>query len=145
MDILAWLLLLLPLLSAAAIQLGVKQDPSASARLSVASVVATFLISFILLGSETIRSHFDWITAGSFNIQVGLLLDDLAKGMMIVVTGVGMLVHIFSLGYMKDDTAKARYFGGLSIFMFSMTGIVLANNFIMMFIYLAQILGISRD
>mgnify|MGYP007026202788 CR=1 FL=1 len=68
MDILAWLLLLLPLLSAAAIQLGVKQDPSASARLSVASVVATFLISFILLGSETIRSHFDWITAGS---QIG--------------------------------------------------------------------------
>ena len=135
MDILAWLLLLLPLLSAAAIQLGVKQDPSASARLSVASVVATFLISFILLGSETIRSHFDWITAGSFNIQVGLLLDDLAKGMMIVVTGVGMLVHIFSLGYMKDDAAKARYFGGLSIFMFSMTGIVLANNFIMMFIF----------
>ncbi len=135
MEILAWLLLLLPLLSAAAIQLGVKQDPSASARLSVASVVATFLISFILLGSETIRSHFDWITAGSFNIQVGLLLDDLAKGMMIVVTGVGMLVHIFSLGYMKDDEAKARYFGGLSIFMFSMTGIVLADNFIMMFIF----------
>jgi NADH-quinone oxidoreductase subunit L len=46
-----------------------------------------------------------------------------------------MLVHIFSLGYMKDDEAKPRYFAGLSLFMFSMTGIVLANNFIMMFIF----------
>ena len=62
--------------------------------------------------------------------------------MMIVVTGIGALVHIFSLAYMKDDEAKARYFSGLSLFMFSMTGIVLANNFIMTFIFW-ELVGLS--
>ena len=68
-------------------------------------------------------------------IDIALQIDTLSKGMMVVVTGVGMCVHIFSLGYMKDDDAKARYFCGLSFFMFSMTGIVLANNFAMMFFF----------
>ncbi len=62
--------------------------------------------------------------------------------MMIVVTGIGLLVHVFSLAYMKDDEAKARYFTGLSLFMFSMTGIVLANNFIMTFIFW-ELVGLS--
>ena len=61
---------------------------------------------------------------------------------MFIVTFVGMLVHIYSLGYMKDDPARARYFGGLSLFMFSMTGIVLASNFIMMFIFW-ELVGLS--
>ena len=83
-------------------------------------MVATFLISLVLLGVERIpESAFTWATAGDFKIQIGVQIDTLSKGMMLVVTGVGMLVHIFSLGYMKDDEAKARYFGGLSIFMFS--------------------------
>ena len=55
--------------------------------------------------------------------------------MLLVVTGVGLLVHIFSIGYMAHDKAKARFFGGLSIFMFSMTGIVLATNLIEMFFF----------
>ncbi len=59
-----------------------------------------------------------------------------------MVTGVGFLVHLFSLAYMKDDSAKARYFCGLSLFMFSMTGIVLASNFIMMFIFW-ELVGLS--
>ncbi|MEO1836616.1 MAG: proton-conducting transporter membrane subunit, partial [Akkermansiaceae bacterium] len=135
MEYLAWLLLLLPLLCAAAIQFGVKDSPAAAANLSVASVVGTFLIAVLLVFNSDFSSSFTWATAGTFTIQIGILGDQLAKGMMVVVTGVGMLVHIFSLGYMKDDEAKARYFGGLSIFMFSMTGIVLADNFIMMFIF----------
>jgi NADH-quinone oxidoreductase subunit L len=55
--------------------------------------------------------------------------------MMLIVTSIGFLVHLFSLAYMKDDSGKSRYFAGLSIFMFSMTGIVVANNFVMMFIF----------
>ena len=55
--------------------------------------------------------------------------------MLCVVGVVGLCVHVFSLGYMRDDSAKSRYFGGLSIFMFSMTGIVLADNLFMMFIF----------
>ena len=61
---------------------------------------------------------------------------------MIIVTFIGFLVHLFSLGYMKDDEGKARYFGGLALFMFSMTGIVLATNFVMMFIFW-ELVGVS--
>ena len=63
-----------------------------------------------------------FITIG-LSVFIGIKLDQLSTGMMMVVTGVGLLVHIFSLAYMKDDEGKARYFGGLSLFMFSMTGI----------------------
>ena len=55
--------------------------------------------------------------------------------MLVLVTGVGALIHIYSFGYMRDDEGKSRYFAGLSLFMFSMLGIVLANNFVMMFIF----------
>ena len=55
--------------------------------------------------------------------------------MLFVVAFVGFWIHVFSLGYMNDDESKARYFGGLSIFMFSMLGIVFADNLFMIFIF----------
>ncbi|MDB4762060.1 NADH-quinone oxidoreductase subunit L, partial [bacterium] len=79
---------------------------------------------------------------GFDGIEVGYELNRLSRGMMLVVTGVGFLVHVFSLAYMKDDSALARYFCGLSLFMFSMTGIVLATNFIMMFMFW-ELVGLS--
>jgi NADH-quinone oxidoreductase subunit L len=66
---------------------------------------------------------------------MGIKFDDLAALMLMIVGVVGLCVHVFSLGYMRDDGARARYFGGLSIFMFSMIGIVLADNLFMMFIF----------
>lgn len=143
MDVIAWLLLGLPLLTAASIHLGLKRMQSISALVSTASAGITLVLAIILLLNETaISPAFKWITVGSFNIEIGLELDKLAKGMMLVVTGVGFLVHLFSMAYMKDDEAKARYFCGLSLFMFSMTGIVLASNFIMMFIFW-ELVGLS--
>ena len=62
--------------------------------------------------------------------------------MLVLVTGIGALIHIYSLGYMRDDDGKARYFAELSLFMFSMLGIVLANNFVMMFIFW-ELVGVS--
>ena len=62
--------------------------------------------------------------------------------MILVVTLIGFLVHLFSLGYMKEDAGKARYFSGLSLFMFSMTGIVFADNLAMMFIFW-ELVGVS--
>jgi NADH-quinone oxidoreductase subunit L len=136
MPTLPWLLLLLPLASAAVIQLWLKKNPALSAYVSVASVLATFVITLVLLGAGSISPEpLHWATIGNWSIDIALQIDSLSKGMMLVVTGVGMCVHIYSLGYMKDDDAKARYFCGLSFFMFSMTGIVLANNFAMMFIF----------
>jgi len=108
-----WLLFILPLASAAIIQLGLKRNAMASASLSTISVVATFLIALTLLNSNQADS-IPWISAGSsLSIGIGYQFDQLASGMMIVVTGIGLLVHIFSLGYMKDDESKARYFSGL--------------------------------
>ena len=62
--------------------------------------------------------------------------------MLLMVTGVGALIHIYSFGYMHDDAGKSRYFAALSLFMFSMLGIVLANNFVMMFIFW-ELVGVS--
>lgn len=137
-----WLLLILPIISAVIIQLGLKRSATASALLSTLSVIATFIVSFSILGSDASVAALDWINISGLNLEIGLELDQLSKGMMIVVTGIGVLVHVFSLGYMKDDDAKARYFGCLSLFMFSMTGIVLASNFIMMFIFW-ELVGLS--
>ena len=137
---LAWLLLFLPLAVAAVNQL-VLQKTGLAPLISVASALTTFVIAVLLLGKNE-TSHFAWATLGDFSINIGIKLDQLSTGMMIVVTGVGLLVHIFSLAYMKDDDAKARYFTGLSLFMFSMTGIVLADNFIMTFIFW-ELVGLS--
>jgi NADH-quinone oxidoreductase subunit L len=137
---LAWILLFLPLVVAAANQLVLKKTGLAPL-VSTASAVGTFILALALLG-KTGTSSFAWATTGDFSINVGIKLDQLSTGMMLVVTGVGMLVHIFSLAYMKDDSAKARYFTGLSLFMFSMTGIVLADNFIMTFIFW-ELVGLS--
>jgi NADH-quinone oxidoreductase subunit L len=138
----AWYLLLLPLVIAAVNHLLLSKQHTIAALVSTASAIATFGIAVSLLGSTASPEPYTWISVGDWNLEIGITLDKLSTGMMIVVTGVGMLVHIFSLAYMKDDSAKARYFTGLSLFMFSMTGIVLANNFIMTFIFW-ELVGLS--
>ena len=75
-------------------------------------------------------------------MPLGLTLDPVSRSMLFMVTGVGALIHIYSLGYMGADEGKSRYFAGLSLFMFSMLGIVLANNFVMMFIFW-ELVGVS--
>ncbi len=138
------LLLALPLVSAIVIHFLLKQKmASIAAVLGTVFTAATLGISLMLLGKDASTVPlFNWIQIGDFKIDIDLKLDQLSTGMMIVVTGIGLLVHVFSLGYMKDDEAKARYFGNLSLFMFSMTGIVLASNFIMMFIFW-ELVGLS--
>ncbi len=138
----AWYLLLLPLLVAAVNHLLFSKQHTIASLLSTASAVVTFAVAFSLLGNTSQPESYHWISVGKWHIDIGITLDELSTGMMIVVTGVGMLVHIFSLAYMKDDEAKARFFTGLSLFMFSMTGIVLANNFIMTFIFW-ELVGLS--
>src|SRR5437667_1337067 len=77
-----------------------------------------------------------WIDFGGvFNVRFGFVLDKLSKTTLVLVSGIGSLIHIYSLGYMRDDEGKSRYFAALSLFMFAMLGIVLANNFVMLFIF----------
>jgi len=75
-------------------------------------------------------------------IEIGAMNDSLAHMMLLVVTGVGLCIHFFAYGYMKDDPGLSRFFAKLSLFMFSMLGIVLANNLVMMFIFW-ELVGVS--
>lgn len=131
----AWMLLLLPLATAAINQFFLSRKGNLAALVSTMGCAIT-LICAILLQGQNAAFSFEWASiSDKFSLNIGVLLDNLSTRMMLVVTGIGFLVHIFSLGYMADDDAKARYFAGLSIFMFSMTGIVLSDNLAMTFIY----------
>jgi len=132
-----WLVLLAPLVSAALIALIAGRARRLSAAISVAAVVISFVGSCIIFSRSKIGApEIPWIEVpGIFHVPIGFVLDSLSKTMLVLVSGVGALIHIYSLGYMRDDPGKSRYFASLSLFMFSMLGIVLANNFVMMFIF----------
>jgi len=134
---LPWIALLLPLVSAFAIIIATRPLRTISALISVAAVLGSFVCAAVIFFEETSAAPwFLWIDLGpAFSIPLGLTLDPLSRSMLFMVTGVGALIHIYSLGYMGSDEGKSRYFAGLSLFMFSMLGIVLANNFVMMFIF----------
>ncbi len=135
---LPWLFLLLPLVVAAIDWVCLHKAPRAAATLSILSAAATFALCVAYLNGLCIGTpdSYTWMPlSNGAGLSLGLLIDQLSMNMMLVVTGIGLLVHIFSLGYMKGDTSNhSRYFAGLSIFMFSMTCIVLADNLAMTFI-----------
>jgi NADH-quinone oxidoreductase subunit L len=146
-ELFPWLILFLPLLSATLITLFTLRCKTTSSLISIGAVVAGFVLTvlFILANSfhpavtETSRN---WLSIGGLQIDFGLKLDALSMMMMLIVTGVGGLIHIYSYAYMDEDSGKARFFAFLSLFTFSMLGIVLANNFLMMFIFW-ELVGVS--
>lgn len=77
---------------------------------------------------------FSWIPAGSFNVNIAYLLDPLSAVMILVVTGVGFLIHVYSVGYMSHDPSPGRFFTYMNLFTFSMLTLVLADNFLFMFV-----------
>jgi NADH-quinone oxidoreductase subunit L len=137
MSALPWFILLLPLAAAVVIVLATKSWPGLSAFISVMAALAGFAMSCIVFNTPNIEApEFTWLDLKPvLYVPLGFVLDDLAKTMLLLVTGVGGVIHIYSLGYMREDSGKARYFAALSFFMFSMLGIVVANNFVMMFIF----------
>jgi NADH-quinone oxidoreductase subunit L len=148
---LAWIILFLPLLAAAAITLFTQRDGQLSAQLSITAVVLSFLVSggvFLIFKPAALDARaaaaapLPWLNLGELKIDLGLRLDSLSLLMLLVVTGVGAAIHIYSYGYLRDDRALGRYFASLSLFMFSMLGIVLADNLVMMFIFW-ELVGVS--
>jgi NADH-quinone oxidoreductase subunit L len=77
---------------------------------------------------------YNWVTSGSFSLNFGLLLDPLTETMLLVVTGVGLLIHIYSAGYMKDDPGFWRFFAFLNFFIFAMVMLVTADNFLFLLV-----------
>src|SRR5215469_10396839 len=137
-----WIILFSPFIAVAIIVLATEKSKRISSYISVAAVALSFVFSVLVFTGENGSASFTWIDLGSFQVKIGYVIDELTKLMLLVVSGVGLLIHIYSIGYMADDTGRSRYFAGLSLFMFSMLGIVLANNFIMMFIFW-ELVGVS--
>ena len=134
---LPWYVLLLPLGSAVAITFFTRRFKTLSSFISIAAVLGSFVCSsLIFIQSNISAPEFSWIEIGAvFNVPIGCVLDNLSRTMLVLVSGIGALIHIYSLGYMRDDAGKSRYFAALSLFMFAMLGIVLSNNFVMLFIF----------
>lgn len=130
--------LLAPLASAVLIAFFCRQRGKIASAISVATAAAIFIFSLRAIRGaegEVLNPSWDWLSFGEFNISMGFLFNGVSATMLTMVAFVGFLIHVFSLGYMSDDKARARFFGGLSIFMFSMLGIVLADNLIMIFVF----------
>jgi NADH-quinone oxidoreductase subunit L len=102
------------------------------AALAWAGYVAVTAISNGLMPYS--ESHATWIAAGTLSVPVGFYLDQLSLVMMLVVTGVGFLIHVYSVGYMAHEGGYYRFFSYLNLFMFFMLMLVLSNNYLLMFV-----------
>jgi NADH-quinone oxidoreductase subunit L len=146
LQVLPWLILFLPLAAAGLITLFTLRNQKLSAGLSIGAVVAGFVLSVLFLAvnplSPARELGLNWLSIGEFQVEFGLRLDPLSLLMMLVVTGVAGVIHIYSWGYMRGDGGLSRYFACLSLFTFSMLGIVLANNFLQLFIFW-ELVGVS--
>jgi NADH-quinone oxidoreductase subunit L len=139
-----WIIPLLPLAGAAINGLLGKRFPKALVNtIALGSTGASFAyalwvtVQFLGLSPDQIphiERYTIWLSAGAFSAQYGIYLDQLSLIMMLVVTGVGFVIHIFSVGYMEHEGGYYRYFAYLNIFMFFMLTLVLANNYLLMFV-----------
>jgi NADH-quinone oxidoreductase subunit L len=144
---LVWLILFAPLLAAGAILLFTRRLPRVSAALSIGAVVLGFVLALkvfvdVLQGRPVTPPSVTWLDLGVLQLTLAATVDRLSALMLLVVTGVGATIHIYSVGYMRGDSGFARFFACMSLFMFSMLGIVLAANFIQMFIFW-ELVGLS--
>jgi NADH-quinone oxidoreductase subunit L len=128
-----------PLLAAFVIGIFGKKLPKfMSYGLTVLAVTISLLISIYTV---YITSHgfifnqtlYQWLSSGSYTFEIGFLIDNLTALMMVVVTFVSLMVHIYTIGYMKDDPGFSRFFSYISLFTFSMLMLVMSNNFLQLF------------
>src|SRR6187399_2757073 len=146
MDFFSWLWIIpvSPLLGAIINGvLGRRFSKSVIGIIGAGSVALSFAISLgaflqmLRMAEESlpiVHNYFVWIQAGAFQANFGFLLDHLSGLMILIVTGVGFLIHVYSTAYMHDDPGFYRFFAYLNLFMFSMLTLVLANNYLLMFV-----------
>jgi NADH-quinone oxidoreductase subunit L len=140
---LTWLLIGLPLLGAAILLLLGRRTNRWGHWLGVLASLGSFVVAvalfFGLLGqgteSRTVTQHlFDWIAVGTFDVPVSLRLDQLSMTFVLLITGVGTLIHIYSVGYMSHDPERRKFFGYLNLFVASMLLLVLADNYLLLYV-----------
>ncbi len=143
-DLLIGLVPFFPLLGFAIIALSVNKIPNTVASyIACGSVLLSFIISAVLFlqlanAPEDQRSltatFFTWFSAGNFSAKIGFLVDPLSSLMLLIITGVGFLIHVYSIGYMHDDPAVNRFFSYLNLFVFFMLLLVMGSNYLLMFV-----------
>lgn len=145
-----FLILLTPLL-AFVIQIFIgKRLPRKGDWVSISAVVFTFCLSIAMLGMMfflhdsgfKIDKSWEWFNLGHMQVHLGILIDNITIVMLVVVALISSLVHIYSVGYMKGDPRYSRYFAYLSLFTFSMNGIVLSNNLFSIYMFW-ELVGLS--
>jgi NADH-quinone oxidoreductase subunit L len=138
----AWLLLAFPLAGAVVLLLGGRRTNRWGHLLGVAMPVAAFVYGviafFAMLGYPTSQRSRDlhvytWFAVGAFKINVGLQLDQLSISFVLLITGVGSLIHIFAVGYMANDPERRRFFGYMNLFLAAMLLLVLADNYLLLY------------
>jgi NADH-quinone oxidoreductase subunit L len=139
----AWLLVALPMLGAAVLLLGGratdKWGPLFATAMSWASFVVGFLVWIAMIGRpEAERAMqmtlFEWVPAGSFQLDAGMLVDQLSVSFVLLVTFVGSLIHVYSIGYMEHDPDKRRFFAYLNLFVAAMLLLVLADSYLLLYV-----------
>jgi NADH-quinone oxidoreductase subunit L len=140
---LLWLVIALPLLGALVLLVGGRRTDGWGHLLATAQPVASFLIGTVLffgmLGkpadARSISQHlFSWIPVAGFNVDAGLLVDPLSISFLLLITGVGSLIHIYSIGYMEHDADRRRFFGYLNLFLASMLLLVLSDSYLALYV-----------
>lgn len=142
-----YLLLLFPLCAAVAIRLFLHPFPRIAIAISTGACGFSFLGSLFLLwgggtSAEFVVPAVPWVEFAGLKANFGCLTDPLARLMASLVSGVALLVHIYSIGYLKGDPHRSRFFAELSLFVFSMLGIVLSDNLVTMFLFW-ELVGVS--
>ncbi len=139
---LLWLVIALPALGAAVLLLGGRRTDRWGHLLGVATVVTSFVLSLSLFvalwgrGAEdrSVAQHlWTWFTAGSYKVEFSLLYDPLSALFLLLITGVGSLIHVYSIGYMAHDERRRRFFGYLNLFVAAMLILVLSGDYLGVF------------
>ncbi len=136
-----WLIPALPLLGFL-IAVCLNRSPGLVKITSPLSVLLSFLVALAGVvqlagapaGARLVQSLYTWIAAGPFHADIAFRIDALSAVMVLIVTGVGFLIHVYSVGYMGHDESCARFFAYLNLFMFSMLLLVLADNLLLLFV-----------
>ena len=140
---LIWLIPALPLAGAAINLFSGKRLGKAAGALATALVIAAFVLAVAVVrdlvavdaGSRLyVRYLFEWIHVGSFSVGADLRLDPLSAVMILVVTGIGSLIHLYSIGYMQGDPRYGRFFAYMNLFVFFMLMLVLAQNLLLLYL-----------
>lgn len=136
----AWLIPLLPLIGFTIIGFGGKKlSKSLIGLLGSGSVLAAFVMSVLIFtnvheGDKYIVKVFDWFSAGSLHLDFSFIIDPLTCLFLLIITGIGFLIHVYSTGYMHDDEGFHRFFAYLNLFIFFMLLLVMGSNYVLMFV-----------